>query len=106
MYPMYKDAIKTAQSDLDTDRPTTSRVDDKGIIFPEDTQTKTEASWGENSEYIRGYERYYKIWVKRFHIKNDIDNQLLKVEETGDPSCQTHVISEFRSLAPAENSKI
>ena len=22
---------------------------------------------------MRGYERYYKIWVKRFHIKNKID---------------------------------
>ena len=73
MYPMYEDAIKNAQSDLHTDRPTTSRVDTKGIIFPEDTATKTDSSWGENSEYIRGYERYYKIWVKRFHIKNNLD---------------------------------
>tara|TARA_R110002020_G_scaffold309037_2_gene524569 strand:- start:344 stop:1627 length:1284 start_codon:yes stop_codon:yes gene_type:complete len=73
MYPMYKDAIKNAQSDLDTDRPTTSRVDDKGIVFPEDTATKTDMSFGENNEYVRGYERYYKIWVKRFHIKNKID---------------------------------
>ena len=30
-------------------------------------------SFGETNEYIRGYERYYKIWVKRFHIKNKID---------------------------------
>ena len=73
LYPMYTDAIKNAQSDLDTDRPSTSRVDDKGIIFPEDTQTKTDMSFGENNEYIRGYERYYKVWVKRFHIKNKID---------------------------------
>jgi len=73
MYPMYKDAIQNAASELDSDRPTTSRVDDKGIIFPEDTATKTDMSFGENNEYIRGYERYYKIWVKRFHIKNKID---------------------------------
>ena len=73
MYPMYKDAIKNSTTDLHTDRPSTSRVDDKGIIFPEDTQTKTDMSWGENNEYVRGYERYYKIWVKRFHIKNKID---------------------------------
>jgi len=33
MYPMYEDAIKNAQSDLHTDRPSTSRVDDKGIVF-------------------------------------------------------------------------
>jgi len=73
MYPMYKEAIENAESDLHTDRPTTARVDDKGIIFPEDTQTKTDMSFGETNEYIRGYERYYKIWVKRFHIKNKID---------------------------------
>jgi len=73
MYPQYENAIKNASSDLHTDRPTTSRVDDKGIIFPEDTQTKTDMNFGENSEYIRGYERYYKVWVKRFHIKNTID---------------------------------
>lgn len=73
MYPMYKDAIMNAASELDTDRPTTTRVDDKGIIFPEDTETKTEATFGKESEYVRGYERYYKVWVKRFHIKNKID---------------------------------
>ena len=73
MYPQYKDAIKNAESDLHTDRPTTQRVDDKGIVFPEDTATKTDINFGENNEYIRGYERYYKVWVKRFHIKNNID---------------------------------
>tara|TARA_X000001382_G_scaffold114050_1_gene92139 strand:+ start:1301 stop:3451 length:2151 start_codon:yes stop_codon:yes gene_type:complete len=73
MYPQYESAIKNAESDLHTDRPTTQRVDDKGIIFPEDTATKTDLNFGENSEYIRGYERYYKVWVKRFHVKNNID---------------------------------
>lgn len=73
MYPQYETAIKNAQSDLHTDRPTTQRVDDKAIVFPEDTATKTDTNFGENSEYIRGYERYYKVWVKRFHVKNNID---------------------------------
>ena len=77
MYPQYENAIKTAQSDLHSDRPSTSRVDDKGIAFPEDTSTKTDINFGEASEYIRGYERYYKVWVKRFHVKNNID----KIEE-------------------------
>ena len=74
MYPMYESAIKNAASDYHTDRPSTNRVDDKGIIFPEDTQTKTDSSWGENNEYIRGYERYYKVWVKRIHTKNKLDS--------------------------------
>ena len=73
MYPQYETAIKNATSDLHTDRPTTQRVDDRGIVFPEDTATKTDLNFGENSEYIRGYERYYKVWVKRFHVKNNID---------------------------------
>lgn len=73
MYPQYETAIKNASSDLHTDRPTTQRVDDKAIVFPEDTATKTDTNFGENSEYIRGYERYYKVWVKRFHIKNNVD---------------------------------
>ena len=80
MYPQYETAIKNATSDLHTDRPTTRRVDSKGIVFPEDTATKTDSSYNENSEYIRGYERYYKVWVKRFHVKNNIDG----VEEVFD----------------------
>ena len=75
MYPQYEEAIKNAESDLHTDRPTTQRVDDKGIVFPEDTATKTDINFGDSSEYIRGYERYYKVWVKRFHVKNNIDKR-------------------------------
>jgi len=75
MYPQYENAIKTAESDLHSDRPTTTRIDDKGIAFPEDTSTKTDINFGEASEYIRGYERYYKVWVKRFHVKNNIDKR-------------------------------
>ena len=107
MYPMYKDAIKTAQSDLDTDRPTTSRVDDKGIIFPEDTQTKTDASWGENSEYIRGYERYYKIWVKRFHIKNNVDNteEVMLEEEMSDYMARPAIRVNGQVITDAEKAK-
>jgi len=73
MYPMYEEAIKNAQSDLHTDRPTTDRVDDKGIVFPEDTATKMQGTFGKDNEYIRGYERYYKTWVNRYHIKNSIN---------------------------------
>ena len=107
MYPMYKDAIKTAQSDLDTDRPTTSRVDDKGIIFPEDTQTKTDASWGENSEYIRGYERYYKIWVKRFHIKNNVDNteEVMLEEEMSEYMARPAIRVNGQVITNAEKAK-
>lgn len=75
MYPQYEEAIKNAESDLHTDRPTTRRVDDKGIVFPEDTATKTDINFGESNEYIRGYERYYKVWVKRYHVKNNVEKR-------------------------------
>ena len=80
MYPMYEEAIKNAESDLYTDRPTTDRVDDKGISFPEDSNTQTHVGFGHNNEYIRGYERYEKVWVKRYHLKNNIN----KTEEVFD----------------------
>lgn len=107
MYPMYKDAIKNATSDLDTDRPTTSRVDDKGIVFPEDTQTKTDASWGENSEYIRGYERYYKIWVKRFHIKNNVDKteEVMLEEEMSEYMARPAIRVNGQVITNAEKAK-
>ena len=107
MYPMYKVAIKNATSDLDTDRPTTSRVDDKGIVFPEDTQTKTDASWGENSEYIRGYERYYKIWVKRFHIKNNVDKteEVMLEEEMSEYMARPAIRVNGQVITNAEKAK-
>ena len=107
MYHMYKDAIKNATSDLDTDRPTTSRVDDKGIVFPEDTQTKTDASWGENSEYIRGYERYYKIWVKRFHIKNNVDKteEVMLEEEMSEYMARPAIRVNGQVITNAEKAK-
>ena len=80
MYPIYEEAIKNAATDLHTDRPVTDRVDNKGIIFPEDTATKTHVGFGSNNEYVRGYERYSKVWVKRYHLKNNIN----KSEETFD----------------------
>lgn len=80
MYPVYEEAIKNATSDLYTDRPVTDRVDDKGISFPEDSNTQTHVGFGHNNEYIRGYERYEKVWVKRYHIKNNIN----KTEEVFD----------------------
>jgi hypothetical protein len=66
MEPMYRDAIKTAQGDQVGDRPETSAFNDGGVIFPEDSETKTTITLGDGDEYIRGYERYQKIIVHRY----------------------------------------
>ena len=70
LYPMYEKAIANAsQEEFDTDRPSTDREDDGIASFPEDTVTQTYSNpWGENDEYIRGYERYYKKMVNRYRI--------------------------------------
>ena len=69
LYPMYSDAIEVAESDQFTDRPTTGREDDGEVVFPEDTETKTQAvGWGENDEYVRGYERYMKVQLNFYRV--------------------------------------
>ena len=69
LYPMYSKSIDNAESDQLSDRPETSRVDDGEVIFPEDTETKTQyGSFGESDEYIRGYEWYSKELVSRYRI--------------------------------------
>ena len=68
MQPMFNDAIMGASGDQLSDRPSTDRVGNGEVTFPEDSQTKTDVTFGEGDEYIRGYERYQKIMVHRFRV--------------------------------------
>ena len=64
LYPMYETAIKNAQSDsgnkVDFNAPFTEREDDGEVTFPEDVGRVN------NQEYVRGYERYYKVTVTEY----------------------------------------
>jgi len=64
MYPMYEKKIENAQSDsgnkVDFNAPWTEREDDGEVTFPEDVGRVN------NQEYVRGYERYYKVDVEEF----------------------------------------
>ncbi len=68
LYPMYKEKIENATSKgaygnaNDWNAPATEREDDGEIQFPEDVGRLNE------KDYVRGYERYYKIDVKEFRI--------------------------------------
>ena len=65
LYPMYDKAIKNANNntaDFDHDRPETGRANDLATHFPEDVDRTM------NTEYLRGYERYYKTIVDRYRI--------------------------------------
>jgi hypothetical protein len=64
MYPMYSKKIDNAQSDsgnkVDFNAPFTEREDDGEVTFPEDVGRV------KNQEYVRGYERYYKVDVDEY----------------------------------------
>ena len=64
MYPMYTEKIENADSDagnkVDFNAPFTEREDDGEVTFPEDVGRVN------NQEYIRGYERYYKIDIQEW----------------------------------------
>ena len=64
MYPMYSKKIENAQSDsgnkVDFNAPFTEREDDGEVSFPEDIGRVN------NTEYVRGYERYYKVDVDEY----------------------------------------
>ena len=61
LYPKYKKQIDDASSEQDFNMPETGRDDESTVFFPEDV-----GLLHEQSEYIRGYERYYKIEVEKF----------------------------------------
>ena len=64
LYPMYEEAIENSNSDsgnkVDFNAPFTEREDDGEVTFPEDVGRVN------NQEYVRGYERYYKVSVNEF----------------------------------------
>ena len=62
LYPMYKDKIKNANGEEDWNAPGTERADEGEVTFPEDVGRVN------NKEYIRGYERYYKVDVNEIRI--------------------------------------
>ena len=65
LHPLYEKAIKNAANnagDYDHDRPETGRANDMATHFPEDVDRT------DNTEYLRGYERYYKVTVDRYRV--------------------------------------
>ena len=63
MYPMYEKAIKNASSDQNWNQVNTgSATDDYSAQFPEDVGQVR------NQDYIRGYERYFKVKVPKYRV--------------------------------------
>ena len=63
IYPKYKKEIEDANSEQDFNMPETGRYNEGTVFFPEDV-----GLLHEQSEYVRGYERYSKIEVPKMRI--------------------------------------
>ena len=59
MYPDYAAKIKNAGGNFDDKYPATQAANDGAVHFPEDVGRT------EGTEYVRGYERYYKVQVAK-----------------------------------------
>ena len=81
LYPMYKDKIDNAGGGgvhaNDWNAPATVREDEGQVQFPEDVGRLN------NQDYIRGYERYYKMKQNEYRIFETFSNKedLLKEDE-------------------------
>ncbi len=64
LYPQYKNAIDAASGTYDSDQIVTGNTDNTGLTFPGEIDTLEE---GEN-EYVRGYERFYKVNENMFRV--------------------------------------
>ena len=62
LYPMYKKDIDASNSEQDWNAPETGRHFDGTVHFPEDVGTL------DNTNYVRGYERYYKKHIPEFRV--------------------------------------
>tara|TARA_R110002012_G_scaffold5047_2_gene22974 strand:- start:5352 stop:7553 length:2202 start_codon:yes stop_codon:yes gene_type:complete len=78
MYPKYKKEIDDAHSEQDFNMPETGRSDESTVFFPEDV-----GLLHEQSEYVRGYERYYKLEVQKIRTYEEFSGkeELLGEEE-------------------------
>ena len=72
MYPMYDKAIENATSSgsrAEWNAPGTEREDDGEVQFPEDVGRLN------NQDYVRGYERYYKVSVTEYRTYQTFDGK-------------------------------
>ena len=76
MYPDYVKAIQAATGDMETDEIMTGGKDDIGITFPGQIDSL------EEDDYIRGYERYTKIYEIMYRIFQRYDKKEYKLSES------------------------
>jgi hypothetical protein len=77
LYPQYKKAIDNASGNYDSDQIITGRIDDTGITFPGEIDTVEDG----DDEYIRGYERFYKVNEDMFRVFEEFSGKEFRFDE-------------------------
>ena len=75
LYPQYKQAIDAASGSYDSDAIITGRSDDTGVTFPGDIETL------EDDEYVRGFERFYKVNTAAYRVHEKHTGKEYRFEE-------------------------
>ncbi len=76
IYPKYKKEIDDANSEQDFNAPETGRNNESQVFFPEDV-----GLLHEQSEYVRGYERYYKLEVPKMRVYEKFSGKEMLMDE-------------------------
>jgi hypothetical protein len=104
LWPMYSKAIDNANdnsgSRVDWNAPDTGREDDGEVTFPEDVGRLN------NQDYIRGYERYYKVDVTEYRTfeKFSGKEELLSEDEFDDYAKKPAWIIQGQIITDAEEA--
>jgi len=77
LYPQYEKAISAATGFYDSDQIITGGVDDTGITFPGEIDTVEDG----DDEYIRGFERYYKVNENMFRVFEQFTGKEFRFDE-------------------------
>ena len=75
LYPAYESKIRNAGGNYDDVAPVTDRANDGSNFFPEDVGRTP------NIDYIRGYERYYKVRIPKFRTYEHFSRREELLEE-------------------------
>tara|TARA_B100001094_G_scaffold157992_1_gene152897 strand:+ start:3050 stop:5404 length:2355 start_codon:yes stop_codon:yes gene_type:complete len=76
LYPQYEKAISAASGTYDSDQIVTGNVDNTGIAFPGEIDTQEE-----DDEYVRGYERFYRINVSMYRVFEQYSGKEYRFDE-------------------------
>lgn len=75
MHPQYKKAIEAATGSYESDQIITDRVDNTALSFPGEIDTM------EEDDYIRGFERYYKVMELAYRIHESFSGKEYRFDD-------------------------